>query len=108
MLCRSPIEITTNEAEWSQEGSDEDKGSRLYYEPGLTINGQWFHVIAYAVVRKHTDTPDGPDLAWTIQDIADETWRGAWDALGVIDDTSYTTQTINGRDYVIVITPHGD
>ena len=97
----NPIEITTKETDWSAEGSDEDKTSRLYFEPGMTINGQWFHVIAYAVESRQAN-----DCKY--QDIADETFRAAWDGLGAMDDTSYTTQQINGRDYVIVITPHGD
>lgn len=93
------ITLTIPDADWEPtgfEGEGENPELRLSYKHPLTINGQHFHVEAYAVEER-----DG------LQEAADAGFGDTLERLQYAMDCAFTTQTIRGREYAIFITPHG-
>ena len=89
------MNITIPFEQWEQTGSEEDITSRLL--SGITINGLPLHVEAIAI------DPDDD-----IQKAADPTFEDDVERYQSIQDTNFRTTEINGRQYIIVATPHGD
>lgn len=82
--------------QWEQTGSEEDITSRLL-APSVVICGLPVHVEAFAVVED----------AEGIQCAADPMFRDEVTTLQDMQDTAFRTVEMNGREYIIVATPHG-
>jgi len=78
---------------WAPTGSDDDTTSRLL--TAININGTWHHMEAYAV-----DDDDGGAV--------DPTFTSNVDGIYAVGepDGCFETTTINGREYVLVVTPY--
>jgi hypothetical protein len=95
-ISRTP-HIVIPDGVWVPTGDDEgDPHARLLAT--IRINGGAFHVEAYAVkLDEHG-----------CQVIADGYFQDEWDGLCLLEpNEAFETQTINGRDYVIVARPFG-
>jgi len=94
------MQLTIPESDWEKTGSEEDPASRLYYT-GMSINGLSMHVEAIAVIEKDEQHDYGEQTA------ADIMFEDEVGTLQDMCDTAFQTTTINGREYVLVATPHG-
>lgn len=97
MTTRPPV-VALEALEWI-DSSDEERpdqaGTRLLST--VVIGGAWFHVTAYLAVDVEGEG---------------QTYPGSWgadaDAIAALDPDCgrWSTVTINGREYVLLITPH--
>lgn len=82
---------------WRDNGDDEDPRARLIAEPALVIAGCPMHLEAWAV---HYDEQRQMQVA----DTDDDDMTNLYHAVHA--DGSFETVDIDGRDYVLVATPH--
>jgi len=90
------INITIPPSAWEPSGDKSNPRGRLLAT--MEINGQSFHVEAYHV-RNNRDGEQG---------IADPIFQEEWDGITALqnhDGGPFTTQRIDRREYVIVISP---
>lgn len=96
------MELTIPDSEWEEAGEGGDNGddptTRLTLPGGLYINGTPHHVEAWAVSYE-----DGDYGKRQVCDFSDESYEHVF--YGVGGDDEWMTTTINGREYVIIITP---
>jgi len=71
--------------------------ARIIYRPGVRINGVGFHLEGWAV-------EDDEDTHTQTAEWDDESLGLVHNAVGA--DGSWDTVTVNGREYVLVMSPH--
>ena len=88
--------ITIPDAAWEHTGPEHDPTLRLL--AGIVINGHNFHVEAYAVCDNGG-----------VQSCPDEWLADEWEAICLLEpNAAYETQTILGREYVLIARPYAD
>ena len=101
MGMSTPVaEIFVKDSEWVNAGSDEDPTSRLHH--AAKLGGYGMHIEAFAVNHSSDTDPS------TIQCAADPTFNEEVDAILTLIGQAAQTKSINGREYIINVSPYGE